>query len=161
MSDKTTATKNNRLSEDEVDDRLRGRALCRLATMHQDGSIYITPLWFTWDEQDRVFWLTLENTKRRHVQNLRQDNRISIVVDEDPRVAEGLDKGAWAISVRGTGEVIQDWDVIPGVLRRILTGAIGADGAEAYLKELAHDDRVVVRITPEKWLTWDYNKASA
>jgi hypothetical protein len=159
MSSKTSATKQNRLTDAEMDAYLNTRALCRVATMHVDGGIYVTPLWFTWDGNERVFWLTLENTRRRHVQNLRVDNRISIVVDEDPRVSDGLAKGAWAISARGTGEVIQDWDVIPGILRRILTGAIGETDTEAYMAELEHDDRVVVRITPDRFVTWDYNKA--
>lgn len=159
MTSKTTATKENRLTESEIDEYLGSRALCRVATMHEDGSIYVTPLWFAWDEKERVFWLTLENTRRRHIRNLRADPRCSIIVDEDPRVSEGLAKGAWAISARGKAEVIQDWDVIPEVLRRVLTGAIGPVEAQDYLNELEHDDRVVVRVTPERWVTWDYNKA--
>jgi hypothetical protein len=59
---------------------------------------------------------------------------------------------------RGKGEVIQDWDVIPGVLERILTGAIGAEGCAAYMKELTHDDRCVVRLNPVRLVSWDYNK---
>jgi|GEM_PF-1642886 len=159
MSSKTTATAANKMTDAEVEARLGPAALCRVATMHEDGSIYVTPLWFSWDPEERVFWITLENTRRRHARNVLGDPRISIVVDEDPRVEKGLDSGAWAISVRGRAELIQDWDVIPGVLRRILTGAIGAEGAEQYMRELEHDDRCVVRITPEKWLTWDYGKA--
>ena len=158
MSSKTTGTKENSLNNEEKDQRLASAALCRLGTMHEDGSIYITPLWFTWDPENRVYWCTFEDTKRRHVQNLSTDPRVTIVVDEDPRTSQGLDKGAWAIIARGKGEIIADWDIIPGILRRILTGAIGADGAETYMKMLTHDDRVVVRITPEKWTSWDYNK---
>ena len=48
MSSKTTATKENALSKQEIDERLSKTALARLASYRADGMIHLTPIWFDW-----------------------------------------------------------------------------------------------------------------
>ena len=155
MSSKSTATPENALTKDEIDERLANRALARLATYRADGMIHLTPIWFTWDGER--FRHTL-GAGRVHLENLRRDARASILIDEDPRLEKGLAAGAWAIMARGTAELSQDPGLIRDVTLEVLERAIGAEDAQKYLEPIMAEGRTIVTITPEAWLTWDYNK---
>jgi PPOX class probable F420-dependent enzyme len=155
MSSKSTATPENALTNEEVDERLADRALARLATYREDGMIHLTPIWFTWDGER--FRLTL-GAGRVHLKNLRRDPRVSILIDDDPRVERGLGAGAWAIMARGRAELSQDPDLIRDVTLDVLARALGAGDAQRYLEPIMAEGRTIVTITPSAWLTWDYNK---
>ncbi len=155
MSSKSTATPENALSQEEIAERLGSTALARLATYRADGMIHLTPIWFDWD--GAVFRLTL-GAGRVHLKNLAQDDRITILVDQDPRMEQGLAAGAWAIECRGTAELSRDDDLIRRVTKRILTKALGAGDAELYTEPIMAEGRTIVTITPKNWHTWDYNK---
>jgi PPOX class probable F420-dependent enzyme len=155
MSSKSTATPENALTAEEIDQRLRGRALARFATYRPDGMIHLTPIWFDWDGER--FRLTL-GAGRVHLKNLRRDPRCTILADEDPRVVEGLAAGAWAIMARGNAELSQDEDLIREVTLAVLTKALGKEDAARYLEPIMAEGRTIVTITPSAWLTWDYNK---
>jgi hypothetical protein len=117
--------------------------------------IHLTPIWFDWDGS--VFRLTL-GAGRVHLRNLASDPRATILVDEDPRVREGLAAGAWAIECRGTAELSTDEALIREVTHRALVKALGEGDAEQYTTPLMAEGRTIVTITPRTWHTWDYNK---
>jgi PPOX class probable F420-dependent enzyme len=154
MSSKSTATPENALSREEIDARLGSTALARLATYRADGMIHLTPIWFDWDGD--VFRLTL-GSGRVHLRNLAADPRITILVDQDPRLEQGLAAGAWAIEARGTAQLARDDALIREVTGRVLVKALGPD-AEAYVEPIMAEGRTIVTITPTQWHTWDYNK---
>lgn len=156
MSSKSTATPENALSKEEIDERLAGRALARLGSYRPDGMIHLTPIWFDWD--GARFRLTL-GAGRVHLRNLSRDPRVTILIDEDPRVESGLEAGAWAIMARGTAELSQDEGLIREVTGAVLTRALGPDDAVTYLEPIMAEGRTIVTITPSAWLTWDYDKA--
>ena len=122
MSSKTTATKENALSKQEIDERLGATAIARLATYRPDGMIHLTPIWYHWNGTQ--FRLTL-GAGRIHLKNLAADNRVSIVIDEDPRLEKGIAAGAWAIMCRGTAELSQDDDLIREVTLAVIGMALG------------------------------------
>ncbi len=155
MSSKSTATPENALTKDEIDARLASTALARLASYRADGMVHLTPIWFDWDGER--FRLTL-GAGRVHLKNLQRDPRISILVDQDPRVEKGLAAGAWAIMARGTAELSRDEDLIREVTLAVLRNALGDADAETYLEPIMAEGRTIVTITPADWLTWDYNK---
>ena len=155
MSSKSTATPENALTKEEVDARLNATALARMASYRADGMIHLTPIWFDWDGER--FRLTL-GAGRVHLKNLARDPRVSLLVDVDPRLEEGLAAGAWAIMARGTAELSQDEDLIREVTHRVLTKALGPADADAYVEPIMAEGRTIVTITPSAWLTWDYNK---
>jgi len=156
MSSKSTATPENALTKEEIDARLAGTALARLASYRADGMVHLTPIWFDWDGEK--FRLTL-GAGRVHLKNLARDPRVSILVDQDPRLEQGLAAGAWAIMARGTAELSRDEDLIREVTYRVLEKALGGTDAEAYTEPIMAEGRTIVTITPQDWLTWDYNKA--
>ena len=155
MSSKSTATPENALSKEEIDTRLASTALARLASYRADGMIHLTPIWFDWDGE--VFRLTL-GAGRVHLKNLARDPRVSILVDQDPRLQEGLGAGAWAIMCRGTAELSREDGLIRTVTHSVLENALGAADAEQYTEPIMAEGRTIVTITPQDWLTWDYNK---
>ncbi len=155
MSSKSTATPENALTREEVDERLRAHAGAHLATYRADGMIHLTPIWFDWDGER--FRLTL-GAGRVHLRNLAREPRVTILVDRDPRLEKGLEAGAWAIMARGTAELSQDADLIREVTHAVLTKALGPEDADRYLEPIMAEGRTIVTITPTAWLTWDYNK---
>ncbi len=155
MSSKTTATKENALSQQEIDERLAAAGLARLASYRADGMIHLTPIWFDWD--GTVFRLTL-GAGRIHLKNLAQDPRVSILIDEDPRLEHGLGAGAWAIMCRGTAALSRDEDLIREVTHAVITKTLGPGDADQYTDPIMAEGRTIVTITPQDWLTWDYNK---
>ena len=156
MSSKTTATKENALSKQEVDDPLGATALARMATYRPDGMIHLTPIWYHWNGEQ--FRLTL-GAGRIHLKNLAADNRISLIIDEDPRLENGIAAGAWAIMCRGTAELSQDEGLIREVTHAVLGSALSEEDANAYTDPIMAEGRTIVTITPQAWTTWDYNKA--
>lgn len=155
MSSKSTATPENALTPEEIDERLASTALAHLATHRPDGMIHLTPIWFVWDGS--VFRLTL-GAGRVHLKNLAADPRVTILVDDDPRLQRGLAAGAWAIECRGTAELSTDETLIRDVTYRALVKALGKADAEQYTTPIMAEGRTIVTITPGTWHTWDYNK---
>jgi PPOX class probable F420-dependent enzyme len=155
MSSKTTATKENALSKQEIDERLGATALARMATYRPDGMIHLTPIWYHWNGE--VFRLTL-GAGRIHLKNLAADKRVSILIDDDPRVEQGIGAGAWAIMCRGNAELSQDEGRIREVTHAVLGMALGKEDADSYTEPVMAEGRTIVTITPQDWLTWDYNK---
>ena len=88
-----------------------------MATQRADGYPHLTPIWFVWE--DGKFLHTL-GANRVHLANLARDPRMSLVIDEDYRLADGLAAGARSITVRGDAELSQDPGADP---RRDLQGA--------------------------------------
>ena len=155
MSSKSTATPENALTRAEVDARLGSTSRAHLATFRADGMIHLTPIWFDWDGE--AFRLTL-GAGRVHLKNLAANPRATILVDEDPRLQQGLAAGAWAIECRGTAALSKDETLIQEVTHRVLLKALGAADAEQYTQPLMAEGRTIVTITPKDWHTWDYNK---
>jgi len=90
MSNKSTATPENALSQAEIDEYLNRRIMARMATQRADGYPHLTPIWFVWE--DGKFFHTL-GAGRVHLTNLAQNPRMSLVIDEDYRLADGLAAG--------------------------------------------------------------------
>ena len=97
---------------------------------------------------------------RIHLKNLAKDPRCSILIDEDPRIEEGIGAGAWAIMCRGTAELSQDEKLIREVTHAVLSKTLGKEDADAYTTPIMEEGRTIVTIIPKDWLTWDYNKAA-
>ena len=82
----------------------------------------------------------------------------TILVDEDPRLEKGLAAGAWAIMCRGNAALSQDEALIREVTHAVLSKTLGKGDADQYLEPVMSEGRTIVTITPQDWLTWDYNK---
>jgi PPOX class probable F420-dependent enzyme len=155
MSSKSTATAENALKQAEIDEYLSRRIMARMATQRPDGYPHLTPIWFVWE--DGQFRHTL-GAGRVHLANLARDPRMSLVIDEDYRLADGLAAGARSVTARGDAELSRDPELIRDVTYKALVKYLGADDAELYLEPIMAEGRTIVTMTPKAWVTWDYNK---
>ena len=155
MSNKSTATPENALSQEEIDEYLNRRIMARMATQRADGYPHLTPIWFVWE--NGKFLHTL-GAGRVHLVNLARDPHMSLVVDEDYRLENGLAAGARSITVRGNAELSQEPGLIQDITYKALVKYLGEEDAKVYTEPIMAEGRTIVTMTPTAWVTWDYNK---
>ncbi len=85
LLNRTTATKDNALTEAERDAFLTELRVGRLASNRGDGWSHLTPIWYVWE--DGKFILSLGKS-RRHLRNIAADPHVTLCVDEDPRTTD-------------------------------------------------------------------------
>src|ERR1700709_693187 len=129
MSNKSTATAENALSQAEIDEYLNRRLMARMATQRPDGYPHLTPIWFVWE--GGRFLHTL-GANRVHLANVARDPRMSLVIDEDYRLADGLAAGARSITVRGDAVLSQDSELVLDVTYKALVEYLGEEDAKLY-----------------------------
>jgi len=148
------------LTEVEIDQLLATSWLIRVATLSPGGRINLTPLWFAWVE-GRIY----SYCRGQKVSNLRQDSRLTLLVDRNERFPE-----LQGVMLEGLATVLED---------------VAAEDADPYLTEArlqmsekyaggrgdpdAHDSSAVtrsatgrtrrwVRIEPTRIVSWDNKK---
>jgi nitroimidazol reductase NimA-like FMN-containing flavoprotein (pyridoxamine 5'-phosphate oxidase superfamily) len=154
LLNKTTATRENALTEAERDTFLARKLDGHLGTHRADGWWHVTPIWYLW-EHGR-FYHTLGNS-RRHLKNLRRDPHATLCVDIDPRLAEGLQAGTRAVVCFGLAELVEDARLVREITNRILLRYIGPE-APQFEEAVWFEGRTAVILTPVRWLTWDQSK---
>jgi PPOX class probable F420-dependent enzyme len=125
---------------------LAGRRIALLATADQDGSAYLTSVWFMWE--DGAFLVPTGGTSRK-ARNAEARPRASIAVDT---------RGALYAGVAATGpvEVLQGeraLELNDRIHRRYVTPRGMDDPALGGL--LRDGDDVTLRLVPDRWKSWD------
>jgi PPOX class probable F420-dependent enzyme len=155
LMNRTTATKENALTEEERDEFLTEKRIGRLATNREDGWPHVTPIWYVWD--DGRFVLSLGKS-RRHLANIARDPHVTLCVDEDPRTTD-LTKSPRAVVCFGLARLVADEDGVRDITTKVEERYLPADARGPELDELLwFEGRVGVEITPERWLAWDQGK---
>ena len=112
----------------------------QLATVREDGSPHVVPIWFDLDGETIVF-TTGENVIK--ARNIRHDARVSLCVDDErPPFSY--------VRVDGTATFSDDMEQLLYWATRIAGRYMGADKAEAYGKRNAVPGELLVRITPTR-----------
>jgi PPOX class probable F420-dependent enzyme len=114
-----------------------------LATLRDDGSVLLSPIWYEWVDGGFNLWVEASNAKARH---LRRDPRATIVVAEAVAPLRGVE-------VRGTAQFIET--DVTATARRIAARYIGDEDAAADTEALQGAD-VIVRIEPGHLRVWDF-----
>jgi PPOX class probable F420-dependent enzyme len=147
VADSATYPQAPPLTEDELTEFLQSAKIARLATHDADGSIHLAPMYFVYEVPD-----ILLGTQRisRKVRNIARDPRVSVLVD----VLDTVPIGA---VIYGTAE-LDDRDVVAKratIFRRYMP-----DGdADAFAHQLADTwEPVVIRVRPERIISFDYRK---
>ena len=114
---------------------LEGKHFAHVATLMDDGSPQVTAVWID-HEGDTVLFNTAKG--RLKPKNLERDNRVAISVTNSDNPYESL-------TIRGRAEISEEGadEHINALAKRYL-------GADEYPYRQPGEERIVVRVTPEK-----------
>ncbi|MFF7777657.1 PPOX class F420-dependent oxidoreductase [Streptomyces tanashiensis] len=117
-----------------------GTRTAKLATVRDDGSPHVVPVWFLLDGDDLVFNTGKETVKGR---NLARDGRVALCIEDDtPPFAY--------VSVRGRAELSEDPDDLRHWAARIGGRYMGEERAEEFGRRNAVPGELLVRVRIEK-----------
>jgi PPOX class probable F420-dependent enzyme len=138
-----------RLTPEEQAQFLRENRKCALATIDKDGFPHVVAMNFVL--RDGAYWMTSYG-KAQKVVNLRRDPKVALMVEAGNAYAEL--KG---VMVRGHCEIVEGEEAV----RQVFAWSAEARG-DTYKRPAGSVDsapkRVVLKIAPEKTVTWDHSK---
>jgi PPOX class probable F420-dependent enzyme len=140
------------MSEEEIDEFLRGRHTMNVATIGPDGRVHLVAMWYGFTADDRpAFWTYGRSQK---ILNLQRDPRITCLVETGATYSEL--KG---VELVGTGAILDSPDDVQAIGRSVYERYSGewSDAAAAGVAAMGAK-RVVVRIDVEKVVSWDHAK---
>ncbi len=126
---------------------LNGRYYATLATLNDDGSIHMTPVWYLF-EDDHLF--VQSSSMTRKVKNVTSRPKVSLLVD-----VRKLGSEKW-VSASGAAEIIEgekSKEINAKILHRYLTKAGLQDPRVGPVLEAGDD--VTIKITSKIWRQWD------
>jgi PPOX class probable F420-dependent enzyme len=130
-----------RLTPAEIDAFLDERHTLIVGTVRRDGTPHLTTVWYRWDGE--AFWIST-NRDRAKYRNMSRDRRVSVLVDAPPRET--------SVSAYGRAEfVAEDDDAYEGALAIV---SRYVDDPEKYLDDRKDEPRVLIRIKPERIVSW-------
>src|SRR5437867_11646171 len=117
------------MSRTEIDNFLSKPLVARVATIRDDGYPHVTPLWYHWDGEHLYLILGQGERPRRHIANLRQNDKVTLFIDRDVRPETKSLFEAQAVSIRGRAKLLTDEkaqvDIVSKLLKRYgLGGAV-------------------------------------
>jgi PPOX class probable F420-dependent enzyme len=130
-----------KMTEAQSDAFLRETRIAKLATLKNDGSPTIVPVWFEWDGTTAVVFTSRNSAK---VGRIRRDPRVALSVEEPVAVPE-----AW-VTLEGKATIEESGGI--ELARRLAPRYYGPERAASALEswEKMAADWVVLRITPAR-----------
>jgi PPOX class probable F420-dependent enzyme len=140
------------LDEDELRRFLAEPWNARIATMAPDGWPYLTPVWYEFEADRRVF-LVVGRERAEWVRHIRETPRVAL------HVADDLHSQHTRVLVQGRAELVEG-PMAPAasprlqeLTERLSLRYLGPNGP-TYAARTAGRPRVLVRLVPERWRTW-------
>jgi PPOX class probable F420-dependent enzyme len=119
------------------------RVPCVISTLRPDGHPITSATWYGFVGDHIVVSTPATRNKAR---NVRQDPRISFIVDTKEMPYQG-------VAIEGQAEVVPDAD--GAIIAAIVTRYLGPDAAAQMLARLGNPgERVILRIRPERVRPW-------
>jgi general stress protein 26 len=120
-----------------------------VATTNEDGSIYLSPLWFVVDEE-RIYIPV--DAASRHGQNFAADRPLAVLVAGGNEYAT-----VHGVRILGTTRAVDDADLIEHLQRRVHEKYFhhGHPFAEAYFEFGDFAGRTYYELVPDKMIGWD------
>ena len=116
---------------------------CVISTLRPDGHPITSATWYGFIGDDVVVSTPAQRNKAR---NVRQDARISFIVDTKDMPYRG-------VAIEGVAEIVQDTD--NAIIRSIITRYLGADAAAQMQARLdGVGERVILRIRAQRVRPW-------
>lgn len=134
----------------------RGTFTAKLATVKEDGSPHVVPLWFVLDDEDNIIFGT--ETSSVKGKNISRDHRVSICVDcqEYPYSFVTIFGEAESFKRYREYHAIEDENALDESndflqwMRKISTRYVGSENAERYAKRNTTKGAVLYRLKPTR-----------
>ena len=141
-----------RMTAEEIDAFLAGTHTMSCATLNHDGTIHLVAMWYGFVEG----CVGLETkAKSQKVANLRRNPHIACLVEEGKSYDELV-----GVEIVGTAEIIDDparmFELGISVFERH-NGVQYTPDLRPAVEQMLHK-RVVVKIVPERYVSWDHRK---
>jgi PPOX class probable F420-dependent enzyme len=137
------------LTREEIDEFLRAPNVAVVATVDPDGQPHAVPTWYLYEDGEIVFHTGLRSRKYR---NLRRNPRVTLCVD-----VKMAPYRAVVLYGRATIEVRSDEERT----RRMAVAYLGEEIGSRYADSLRGERLVVVRVRPERVISWDYGRGDS
>jgi len=140
-----------RMTEQEVDEFLRGRHTMSLATINHDATVHLVAMWYGFLEG----CVAIETkTKSQKVRNLRRDPRMTCMVEEGDRYEE-----LRGVELVGTAEIVEApdrmWEMGVNLFERYQ--GTYTEEMRPFVEAMLHK-RVVVKLHVDRVVSWDHRK---
>jgi PPOX class probable F420-dependent enzyme len=142
-----------RMSAEEVDEFLHGRRVMNVATHNHDGTIHLVAMWYGFTPDGRPGFETF--TKSQKIQNLRRDNRITVLLESGDKYEE-----LRGLELVGTAELTEDQDVLMPIARDVVHRYIEGtrpEDVDAVAAMMARN-RTAVVLNVDRIVSWDHTK---
>ena len=141
-----------RMTEDETRAFLEAGRDLQVASINADGTPHLVTMWYALDGDDLCFWTYGKSQK---VVNLRRDPRLTVLVATGD-VYEEL-RG---VSIVGHAEIVETLPEVLGFGLELFKKYWGPADDELVRAgvEAQATKRVVIRVKPDKTVTWDHAK---
>ncbi|HEX5940507.1 MAG TPA: PPOX class F420-dependent oxidoreductase [Dehalococcoidia bacterium] len=126
----------------DADRFFREQRLAVLGTIRSDGSANLSPVYFAWD--GKLLYLSITRTRGKY-HNIKRDPRVTLCVLQDTPPYQ-------AVTVYGKAE-IEEEDILDHTIAVVHKFRPGVEiDREAFLEEMRRQERVVVKITPSRFV---------
>ena len=136
-------------TQDEMEIFLSQHRFARLGTINEDGTIHLAPIYFKYDKSE--FILGTQNVSRR-VRNIKRNPNVTLLIDDTNPPYK---------AVLIYGKAILDYDNVvqkrTAIFEQFETKEEAIQSAEGICNKWSS---VVIRIKPDRIVSFDYSKAS-
>jgi len=130
------------LSKQGLEDFLSKGNIAKIATIDENGSPYITPVWYEWDGKSLYI---IARDKSKYLANVRKNSNIAICID--------ISTAPYTrVTAQGKARILSNFDWVP-MGKRMTVRYLGESGL-AYLDETLNRERTVIRIDPTSLQSW-------
>ena len=135
------------LTDTELQDLLATAEIARIATMNEDGTVHLAPMWFRYDDPDVLLGT---QAVTRKVRNVERDPHVTVLVDVTTPTFVGAVMYGRAYLERDGAESRR-----ADIFRRFMD----QDAALGFAAQLAAKwEPVIIRFHAERVVTFDYRK---
>ena len=147
------------MTPEEADAMLESTPNLSLATLDRDGYPHLVAMSFARDANGNIVMTSFG--KAQKVINLKRNPKVAVMVEHG--LAYDKIKG---VMIRGRADIVEDTDSVLETMRLVVGKAARIAGrpiepgsvviTDAYRRQA--EKRVVIRIHPGKWASWDHSK---
>ncbi|HIE84562.1 MAG TPA: hypothetical protein EYQ00_12285 [Dehalococcoidia bacterium] len=147
------------LTPQEIRTLMETERVVQVASINPDGTPHLAPMWFVLGDDDSISFTTYGRSQK--IKNLERDSRVTLLAEAGHEYNE-----ITGVSIDGIAEVIREPKQTANIMR--LVGLKHSDqmtnrtidtnsDSDEELPPVAYK-RVVVKITPKRYRSWDHGK---